>query len=61
MVHRVTLLFAAAALLGSVLPAQLQKGALPPEIPFLKVWNDGPANFADFAGKIVILKFSETW
>lgn len=53
-------LFAAAALVGSA-AAQIQKGAPAPAFPFQKVWNNGPESFDDFAGKVVILKFSETW
>jgi hypothetical protein len=62
MVSRTTPLFVAAALLlaGGV-SAQIAKGAEPPEIPFQKVWNDGPASFADTKGRVVILKFSESW
>lgn len=47
--------------LAAVAPAQLQKGSLPPELTFDKVWNDGPATFADLAGKVVILDFAQTW
>ena len=61
MVSRTSLLFATVALLGSALVAQVPKGNAAPEFPFHKVWNDGPTSFADFAGKVVILKFSETW
>lgn len=54
--------FAAAALaLATVAPAQIQKGAVPPELTFAKVWNDGPQSFADLAGKVVILDFAQTW
>jgi hypothetical protein len=60
MVHPVSL-FAVAALLVGGLPAQIAKGAAAPAFPFQKVWNDGPASFDDFGGRIVILKFSETW
>ena len=49
------------ALLAGAVSAQVQKGQVPPPIAFKKVWNDGPATFDDFAGKVVILKFSETW
>ena len=52
---------AAAALVAAALPAQVSKGAMPPEFAFEKVWNDGPQNFADFAGKVVILDFAQTW
>ncbi len=54
-------LFAAAALLGSAAVAQVAKGSPAPALAFQKVWNDGPASFDDLAGKVVILKFSETW
>jgi hypothetical protein len=61
MVSRITpVLFAAAALVGSV-PAQLMKGGTPPEFAFKKVWNDGPASFDELAGKVVLFDFSATW
>jgi hypothetical protein len=55
-----TWLFAGALLLGAA-PAQIAKGAVPPAFPFLKTWNGAPASFDDFAGRVVILKFSESW
>ncbi|MFY9344006.1 MAG: hypothetical protein WAT39_16070 [Planctomycetota bacterium] len=61
MVHRLSQYLVAGTLLAGALSAQIQKGQEPPPIPFKKVWNDGPASFDDFAGKVVILKFSETW
>lgn len=54
-------LFAAATLIAAAVPAQIAKGAPAPAIPFVKTWNDAPASFEEFAGKVVILKFSETW
>lgn len=54
-------LFAAATVLAAAVPAQIAKGAPAPAIPFVKTWNDAPASFDEFAGKVVILKFSETW
>ena len=51
----------AVASLAVSAPAQLQKGAVPPEFAFEKVWNDGPAAFADMTGKVVLLDFSQTW
>lgn len=60
MSRNATFLFAAAALLGSA-SAQIQKGAPAPAFPFQKVWNNGPESFDDFAGRVVVLKFSETW
>lgn len=53
--------FALAAVGAAALPAQVQKGGIPPELVFDKVWNDGPATFADMAGKVVILDFAQTW
>jgi hypothetical protein len=50
----------ALASLAISVPAQA-KGTAPPEFPFEKVWNDAPATFADFAGKVVILDFAQTW
>lgn len=47
--------------LAAAVPAQLQKGSLPPELQFDKTWNDAPASFAEFAGKVVILDFAQTW
>ena len=61
MFHRPMSTACAAALLGFALPAQVQKGAAPPEFAFEKVWNDGPQTFADLAGKVVILDFAQTW
>ncbi len=61
MVLRTTPLFAAALLLAGGVSAQVAKGSPAPAIPFQKVWNDGPASFDDLAGKVVILKFSESW
>ncbi|MFK7740149.1 MAG: hypothetical protein AB8H80_07480 [Planctomycetota bacterium] len=43
------------------LSAQVQKGQSPPEIEFVKVWNDGPESFEDLAGRVVILDFGATW
>jgi len=51
---------AVAALAVSV-PGQVAKGSAPPELQFEKVWNDGPATFADMLGKVVLLDFSQTW
>jgi hypothetical protein len=53
--------FATAALLAGALAAQVPPGAPAPVFPFAKVANGGPDSFADFAGRVVILKFSETW
>lgn len=61
MVSRPVSMFATAVLLGSALVAQVAKGSAAPAFPFQKVWNDAPESFDDLAGKVVILKFSETW
>ncbi len=61
MVSRSLTTLAAAALLVGALPAQFSKGQTPTPLEFVKVWNDGPASFDDFAGRVVILKFSESW
>jgi len=54
--------FAGVAVAALVVSAPAQaKGAAPPEFAFEKVWNDGPATFADMAGKVVILDFGQTW
>jgi hypothetical protein len=54
-------MFAAVALLGSAAVAQVAKGSPAPAMPFEKVWNGGPESFDDLAGRVVILKFSESW
>ncbi|MBM3974123.1 MAG: hypothetical protein FJ301_08500 [Planctomycetes bacterium] len=61
MANRLFSVLAAATLVVAAAPAQVAKGAPAPAIPFVKTWNDAPASFDDFAGKVVILKFSETW
>ncbi len=61
MVPRSVSMFATAIVLGSALVAQVDKGAAAPAFPFQKTWNDAPESFDDLAGKVVILKFSETW
>ena len=52
---------AAMAALAVSVPGQAAKGSTPPELQFEKVWNDGPATFADLEGKVVLLDFSQTW
>lgn len=61
MFHRIPSCLVVGALLTGALAAQVPKGQVPPPFAFKKVWNDGPASFDDFAGKVVILKFSESW
>ena len=56
-----TLTLAAITLGAGSAMAQVSKGGTPPEFAFEKVWNDGPQTFADFAGKVVILDFAQTW
>jgi hypothetical protein len=58
---RVSTWLVATALLGGVASAQVRKGAAPPEFEIEKTWNDAPKSFADFAGKVVILDFAQTW
>ena len=41
--------------------AAQQKGAPPPSIEFVKVWNDGPESFDELEGKVVTLDFGATW
>jgi hypothetical protein len=53
-------LVAALTCLGGSLLAQA-KGSAPPEIEFVKVWNDCPATFEELEGKVVILDFGATW
>jgi hypothetical protein len=56
-------LFAAAALAvgPASLPAQLSKGGTPPPLVIDKAWNGAPMNWDEFAGKVVILDFAQTW
>lgn len=61
MAHPLSSLFVTATLLAVGATAQIQKGSLAPAFPFQKVWNNGPESFDDFAGRVVVLKFSETW
>ena len=64
MVTRPVSMFAASIcgmLLGGPMAAQIAKGSPAPAFKFQKVWNDGPESFDDLAGKVVVLKFSETW
>lgn len=61
MASRMLPVLVASALLAAAVPAQIAKGAAAPAIPFVKTWNDAPASWDDLAGKVVILKFSETW
>lgn len=58
-----TIHFAAAAalLFAAAAPAQLAKGSPAPSFEIQKVWNDGPAKFDEFEGKLVILDFAQTW
>jgi hypothetical protein len=61
MVHPLTSVLVAATLLAGGVSAQIAKGQAAPAIAFEKVWNNGPESFDDLAGRVVILKFSETW
>ena len=61
MTFRPMSMFAMAALLGSAAVAQVAKGSPAPVLTFEKTWNDAPASFDELAGRVVILKFSETW
>ncbi len=60
---RAHILFAATALAfgAASLPAQLSKGGTPPPLVIEKAWNGAPTNWDDFAGKVVILDFGQTW
>ena len=52
----------AGSLLAGVTPLLAQqKGSVPPDIEFVKVWNGGPKTFDELAGKVVILDFGATW
>jgi hypothetical protein len=55
-----TVTLAAMVFTSAALSAQ-QVGSMPPVLEFEKVWNDGPKSFDDFAGKVVILDFAQTW
>lgn len=61
MLSRSLFSFAAVALFASAAVAQVAKGSPAPAFPFQKVWNDDFESFDDLFGKVVILKFSETW
>lgn len=51
----------AALLVGGGTAFAQQVGSAPPEFGFEKVWNNGPASFEEFEGKVVVLDFSESW
>ena len=51
---------AATVCIGTAVFAQ-QVGSTPPTFEIEKTWNDAPATFDDFAGKVVILDFAMTW
>ena len=51
---------AATAFAGALAPAQ-SVGSTPPTFEIEKAWNEGPKGFDDFAGKVVILDFAQTW
>jgi len=61
MIARNPWLVMAALLVGGGSLAAQHIGSVPPAFDFEKVWNDGPASFDEFEGKVVILDFSETW
>ncbi|MGE3171498.1 MAG: hypothetical protein AB7O97_02655 [Planctomycetota bacterium] len=52
---------ALAALLSSPGLCQLPAGTAAPAFDIDHAWNDGPASFAEFEGKLVILDFAQTW
>lgn len=52
---------AAIVVLAGSLQAQLKKGADAPAFTIEKAWNEGPTDFSEFAGKLVILDFAQTW
>ena len=55
-----TLALAAIALSSGVAIAQIRKGDTLPEFTFIQCWNGAPKSFADLAGKVVILDFSNS-
>ena len=58
---RTRCLVVAALLVGGGTAFAQQVGSTPPEFGFEKVWNNGPASFDEFEGKVVVLDFSESW
>lgn len=50
--------FVAAALVGSLTPAQVKKGDPAPPFTIVQSWNGGPKTFAELAGKVLIVEIS---
>lgn len=48
-------------LLAGSANAQLLKGSEAPSFAIEQAWNDGPTDFSELSGKLVILDFSQTW
>jgi hypothetical protein len=61
MTHPISLFAAATVLLTGSAIAQLPKGTAAPSFDFDKVWNDGPGEFSELDGKLIILDFAQTW
>jgi hypothetical protein len=59
--HARTLALAAIALSSGVAMAQIRKGDTLPEFAFIQGWNNAPKSYADLAGKVVILDFTQSW
>ena len=55
-----TLALAAIALSSGVATAQIRKGDTLPAFTFIQGWNGAPKSFAELAGKVVILDFSQS-
>lgn len=51
----------AAAVLTGAASAQVAVGTPAPEFDFQASFNDAPASFAEFEGKLVLVEFFATW
>lgn len=52
---------AALAWTAALAPAQVPVGSQAPEFSVQNSFNDAPASFADFRGKLVMIEFFATW
>ena len=41
--------------------AQIRRGDSLPAFQFIESWNGAPKTFAELAGKVVILDFTQSW
>ena len=51
----------AMTLSSGVATAQIRKGDTLPEFAFIQGWNGAPKTYAELAGKVVILDFTQSW